>query len=95
MNFDIETKRCVFAKIDLIASDYRCALLDGEECDGLSHMKTCKFFKTKEEFDAANDRSIDLCRDKKLCYDCKYRKKACLKSTEDKSNAVSDDAKGI
>ncbi len=88
MNFEIETERCVFAKTGLEASDYRCDLLDGVDCDGLRHTKTCKFFKTKEEFIAANDRAIDLCRDKKLCDGCKYRKKTCLKSTEDKSNAI-------
>ena len=32
--------------------------------------------------------AIELCRDKHLCGDCKYRKKACLKSTEGKSSAV-------
>ena len=68
-------------------SEYKCDLLS-EECDGLKQTKICKFYKTKEEFDAANDRAIELCRDKHLCGDCKYRKKACLKSTEGKSSAV-------
>nr|DAY01425.1 MAG TPA: hypothetical protein [Caudoviricetes sp.] len=87
MDFEIETKRCVFAKTGLEASDYHCDLLD-EECDGLRQTEACKFFKTKEEFDADNDKAIDMCRDKHLCSSCKYRKKACLKSTEGKSDAV-------
>lgn len=32
--------------------------------NGLKQTKICKFYKTKEEFDAANDRAIELCRDK-------------------------------
>lgn len=87
MNFNVEKGRCVFAKTGFGDSEYKCDLLS-EECDGLKQTKICKFYKTKEEFDAANDRAIELCRDKHLCGDCKYRKKACLKSTEGKSSAV-------
>lgn len=87
MNFNVEKERCVFAKTGFGGSEYECDLLS-EECDGLKQTKICKFYKTKEGFDAANDRAIELCRDKHLCSDCKYRKKACLKSTEGKSSAV-------
>lgn len=87
MDFNVEKERCVFAKTGFGDSEYKCDLLS-EECNGLKQTKICKFYKTKEEFDAANDRAIELCRDKHLCGDCKYRKKACLKSTEGKSSAV-------
>ena len=30
-----------------------------EECNGLKQIKICKFYKTKEGFDAANDRAIE------------------------------------
>lgn len=49
-------------------------------CDGWDNK--CKFAKTEVDFILDNDKSIDICRRKGLCDNCKYTKVKCKLSTE-------------
>lgn len=42
----------------------------------------CKFAKTTQQFTDDNDKSIDICRRKGLCDNCKYTDVKCKLSTE-------------
>lgn len=58
-----------------------CGLLKAKLCEE-SNYSSCKFYKTQAQYTEAADRSIDLCRIKGLCSDCKYSKNICRKSNE-------------
>lgn len=51
-----------------------------QKCTGWDD--ACKFAKTSQQFADDNDKSIDICRHKGLCDNCKYTKVKCKLSTE-------------
>lgn len=53
-----------------------CLLL-GEKCTGTRSKRVCKFRKTTREYIEANNRAIELNREKGNCMKCKYRSLKC------------------
>ncbi len=70
MELEYTQTQCVFKESG------KCALLTETDC------VNCSFGKTKKQYVEDNDKAIKRCREKGLCYNCKYRKHKCHLSTE-------------
>lgn len=64
----------------------KCRVFSSKTCNGYS--ERCKSFKTHSQFVADTDKAITRCRELHLCDGCKYRKVACLLSSEERSDEV-------
>ena len=74
-----EEKKCCFANPS--KKTYSCRILTIEACDGFN--TNCLFFKTEDKFNSDRDNAIDICREKGICWGCKYSKMhCCIKSDE-------------
>ena len=81
MVMNIEDQTCYFAEPNFKGT-YSCRCLFVEVCSG--NDVNCSFYKTPKKYNFDRNKAIDRCREKGLCFNCKYVDASCVKSTENK-----------